>query len=314
MRRYATGLMLVLASVTCDRASAQTAQANRPGESPRAVLDDYLVGEMKNVQLLVHPPVREEIAVNCDCAWEGNGCGYYTVLHDKQEGVYRMYYHAWQIPTGIEPGGPLTIAYCESKDGIQWKRPNLGLCEFQGSKDNNIVLDKMGDGTGCHDFSPFIDTNPKRQAGRHVQSHRAASRPTRASGPINRPTGSTGRRWPDAPVFTQGVFDSQNISFWSSERAEVRPVLPGVLRTASRHASGQPRGVGRFPPLDRRRDARFSATAKARIRWPSSTSTRSSPMNGLRTSLIGFPGPLRRPWADRLDLAAAGTGICAKSG
>jgi hypothetical protein len=49
-----------------------------------------------------------------------------------QEAIYRMYYHAWQIPTGIGPGGPLTIGYFESSDGITWKRPKLGLCEFNG--------------------------------------------------------------------------------------------------------------------------------------------------------------------------------------
>jgi len=32
------------------------------------------------------------------------------------------------------------ICYAESGDGIHWKKPNLGLHEFRGSKDNNIAL------------------------------------------------------------------------------------------------------------------------------------------------------------------------------
>ena len=30
--------------------------------------------------------------------------------------------------------------YAESKDGIHWKKPELGLVEFNGSKANNIVM------------------------------------------------------------------------------------------------------------------------------------------------------------------------------
>ena len=89
---------------------AQSNQVMDLGNRRELFVDDHLVAEMKNVQLTVHRPTREEIAVNCDKPWEGNGCGYFTVLQDRREGVYRMYYHAWQIPTGIEPGGPLTIA------------------------------------------------------------------------------------------------------------------------------------------------------------------------------------------------------------
>jgi hypothetical protein len=34
-----------------------------------------------------------------------------------------------------------TINYAESDDGFHWRNPSLGLYEWQGSKDNNIVLD-----------------------------------------------------------------------------------------------------------------------------------------------------------------------------
>ena len=46
--------------------------------------------------------------------------------------------------------------YAESRDGIHWTKPELGLFEFNGSKQNNIVWD----GPGTHNFTPFLDTNP----------------------------------------------------------------------------------------------------------------------------------------------------------
>jgi hypothetical protein len=33
------------------------------------------------------------------------------------------------------------VSYAESDDGFHWRKPSLGLFEWQGSKDNNIVLD-----------------------------------------------------------------------------------------------------------------------------------------------------------------------------
>ena len=32
------------------------------------------------------------------------------------------------------------LCYARSNDGISWEKPNLGLAEFEGSKDNNIVV------------------------------------------------------------------------------------------------------------------------------------------------------------------------------
>lgn len=179
-------------------------------------IDDYLISEMKNVQILVHQPDPQEIAVQCDAPWEGNGCGYYTVLHDKRESVYRMYYHAWQIPTGIEPGGPLSIAYFESKDGINWVRPTLGLCEFKGSKENNIILNKMGDGSGCHDFSPFIDENPEAAPEARYKATGAGEETSKGIWVYQSPDGIHWMPMAGAPVFSKGAFDSQNVSFWSS--------------------------------------------------------------------------------------------------
>ncbi len=194
---------------------AQSNEVIDLGNRRELFIDTHLVDEMKNVQLMVHQPTREEIAVECDQPWEGNGCGYFTVLHDQQEGVYRMYYHAWQIPTGIEPGGPLTIGYFESKDGIHWDRPSLGLCEFNGSKDNNIILDKLGDGGRCHDFSPFIDANPATKPEARYKAVGAGFENRKGIWVYQSPDGVHWTPMAPGPVFEDGAFDTQNIAFWS---------------------------------------------------------------------------------------------------
>ena len=65
--------------------------------------------------------------------WEKHSLSSKMVLLD--EGRYRMWYAA------VAPGDPLqrSICYAESDDGFNWERPELGLCEFQGSTANNII-------------------------------------------------------------------------------------------------------------------------------------------------------------------------------
>ena len=87
------GLLIVVIlflDLTSRKAYGQTNEVINLGTQRELFIDDHLISEMKNVQLLVHSPVREDIAVTCDAPWEGNGCGYYTVLHDKQESKYRL--------------------------------------------------------------------------------------------------------------------------------------------------------------------------------------------------------------------------------
>ena len=63
-----------------------------------------------------------------------------------------------QLATGVE-----SLCYAESEDGIHWHKPDLGLCEFQGSKANNIVFSSaMADGFSVNIRGPavFKDENP----------------------------------------------------------------------------------------------------------------------------------------------------------
>ena len=96
-------------------------------------------------RLELHHPEAREIALEHDAAWEGSGSGYHSVFRDGD--LYRMYYKAWDITlphqadTEKSPQAhPLFCAYAESDDGIHWRKPSLGLHEFNGSKANNIVM------------------------------------------------------------------------------------------------------------------------------------------------------------------------------
>ena len=108
---------------------------------------------MDGAQLVLHRPQSREVAMTFDQPWETKAYLYLTVLQDDD--VYRIYYGA--VPDGPGPRDQRQVTcYAESKDGIHWMRPELGLVELQGSKGNNII----GHGVSHHCFTPFKDANP----------------------------------------------------------------------------------------------------------------------------------------------------------
>ena len=104
--------------------------------------------------------------------------------------------------------------YFESRDGIHWEAPNLGLVEIDGSKENNVILREV---YLSHNFSPMLDTRPGVPKGERFK----ALAGTYETGLIAF-VSADGIRWRklrDEPVIRvtdEYVFDSQNVSFWSA--------------------------------------------------------------------------------------------------
>ena len=66
---------------------------------------------------------------------------FHAVRRDESTGLFRMWYAGhvvYNMPSGVRVRFP--ALYAESEDGITWKRPELGLHEFDGSKANNIII------------------------------------------------------------------------------------------------------------------------------------------------------------------------------
>lgn len=73
-----------------------------------------------------------------DKPWEGNAVCLHGSVHVREDGLFQMWYQTFLRYADQQI---LKICYAESQNGIHWSKPNLGLIEFAGSKENNIVLD-----------------------------------------------------------------------------------------------------------------------------------------------------------------------------
>ena len=75
-----------------------------------------------------------------DRPWEGHCVIVFGSVIEKPEGGgYQMWYQTFKRRAGKSP--ETYYCYAESEDGVSWEKPPLGICEYKGSKDNNIFAD-----------------------------------------------------------------------------------------------------------------------------------------------------------------------------
>ncbi|MEZ4700186.1 MAG: hypothetical protein R2834_07655 [Rhodothermales bacterium] len=165
-------------------------------------VDRYLIDTLDGASLMLHPPTPAPPSR----APLSNG-HYATVIKDGD--IYRLYNRGGI--SDFDGDEREYTAYFVSTNGIDWVAPRLGLFELNGSRDNNAILANAP--PFSHNFSPFLDTRP----GVPPAERYKALAGTRESG-LHAFYSADGVHWVrqgDSPVFTDGIFDSQNVSFWS---------------------------------------------------------------------------------------------------
>lgn len=182
------------------------------GNRRELFVDDFLIEKLTNAERRLHRPAAREVAIVHDAPWEGNISYYHTVFKDGDR--YRMYYrggHSGVRKSHPEANKHQVVCYAESNNGIDWVKPKLGLVEFAGSKENNIIWQ----GIGQHNFVPFKDPNPdcKPEAKYKAIGH--------GKGGLYVFRSADAIHWElieDKPVITKGAFDSQNLAFFDTVR------------------------------------------------------------------------------------------------
>jgi len=185
-------------------------------------VDGFLVERMDNVRLVPARPRAEEIVFRFDRPWEESN-GMVTVLKDGD--LYRMYYRGGAPVEGTK-SLELTC-YAESRDGIHWVRPELGLHEFKGSKLNNIIIPPGDPRRIGINFTPMLDDRPgvpaderfKAIAGVMQDEDVLSNVPARIrnAGGLYRFASGDGIRWrllSEEPLFRGYALDSQNVVTW----------------------------------------------------------------------------------------------------
>ena len=146
--------MLIVAQAVRGQLIAQHARAEQKtpiaiGSGKQLLFDRKFIADSQNIAVVMNRPVKAGKVLSPDQPWEAfRLTTYFTVVQDGA--ICRMYYSCfskdqWHTPNSWQEHAYL--CYAESKDGIHWEKPDLGIVEFDGSKKNNIILPSVVDGT-----------------------------------------------------------------------------------------------------------------------------------------------------------------------
>jgi hypothetical protein len=109
------------------------------GSQRQLLFDDAMVESMRDLRRTYHQVTKhaQNPILVPEKPWETQARSILplTVLRDSQSGTLRVWYSAW----GKQVDKPTFMCVADSRDGLHWQRPSLGIFEFDGSKDNNIL-------------------------------------------------------------------------------------------------------------------------------------------------------------------------------
>jgi hypothetical protein len=170
------------------------------GSRKQLLIDRRLLASSKNIALRMNPPAKMGPVLLPDKPWESLGIGFcVSVLEDG--GQYKMWYLAENKTSSLR----YCYCYARSQDGVTWEKPNLGLIEYQGSKQNNIAL------TGVVETTVFLDPVAPAEARFKTVS---------------------AMHWPDPKEAGLYVHTSPDGIHWKMSDTRVLPLLPDTANQA----------------------------------------------------------------------------------
>lgn len=185
------------------------------GSRRELFVDRYLIERLTDARLQLHEPRDEGPVLRLDQPWEGPLGGYTTIIKDGEK--FLAYYRGIS-KLGLDGSEHERTCLAESRDGRIWTKPMLGLFEFNGSTENNIVLANAAPVT--HNFCPLLDTKPGVAAAVRFKAVGGTGKGLFAL------VSADGLHWQklrnepilssrDMPFKHIHLFDSQNLVFWS---------------------------------------------------------------------------------------------------
>lgn len=223
------------------------------GSRRECFFDDFLLDSKTTASFMLHHPKKCEAIMTHDAPWEGDNCIAHNFFFDKHyhgfdgshpNGVYRMYYvglrsdYPYSVYAGDDYNGSFVICYAESDDGLNWIKPSLGLFQWKGNYDNNIVVGPELH-PECCSFTVFYDENPDCPEDERYKAITSWDDPKGPNGEIGEfrlftflsPDGIHFRK--GDMITNKGFFDSLNIVMWDKSAEKYRCFARGV------HVKGQ---------------------------------------------------------------------------
>ena len=244
------------------------------GSRRELFIDNYLIGDLRGsatrhlFEMTPATTKSSDVAMTCDADWEGPWCRYAKFIQDKDAiKVWYMGHHTYDYRNKDGEKVPGRLCYAFSEDGLSFKKPNLGIYEWNGKKSNNVLFDDQTfrgvnkNWITMHNFSPFIDTNPEVSQDEKYKGVSGYGEGLGGNTGLYAFKSSDGINWKIASegpiVSNKHRLDSTNQGFWDAER-ERYAVYFRHLRNSD--------GEEGYPVKNWRRDIRV-VFSKDFIKW-----------------------------------------------
>jgi len=187
------------------------------------LLDGRLIEKTENAELVVETVQKYpgNPLFHKDKPWEKRFDNFYgNIIYDDEDSLYKCWYSPFIIDFSAKGmtleqrekkykaplGREMAICYATSKDGILWEKPDLGLVDYEGSKNNNIIW------RGPHGAGIFKDSREVDQKARYKIIYHSTT-----SGGLWYSFSLDGIHW-QKPGKCEGVNvagDTHNNAFWA---------------------------------------------------------------------------------------------------
>ncbi|MDG1894359.1 MAG: hypothetical protein P8J37_05585 [Fuerstiella sp.] len=227
-KKHTTAIVTMLSVIAGVHLHAQ--EPINVGSDKQLFLDDLFFATSKDVTLKIQPPRKTgEVILRREHRWESATLNWFNVVQDEGRidaiAKYRMWYEAYDVD-GWPTADDTSFCYAESRNGIQWTKPELGLFTYNGNKRNNILFRQIGsqhhgNRSRVHGTGVFIDANGPsdrryKAVGQGIFGGREKP-PHRIAGMYS----ADGLKWSRLSQPICDVFaDSQYSGFWDSSRGK----------------------------------------------------------------------------------------------
>ncbi len=181
------------------------------GKKRELFWDDYLVDTEKTTAFRrVNRPILRDCVFTFDCARENRTISYPEIV--KTDEGYRLYY----VAPCVFDGHGMDLSVIESKDGLNWYRPKLDVCDRPGYPIGNVIMNVPDNMFVFYDPNPACPTEEKYKA---IGSY---AREDKQGGELRCHISPDGYHFKYSHVITtDGHFDTLNTIVWRDGRYSI---------------------------------------------------------------------------------------------
>jgi hypothetical protein len=106
-------------------------------------LDNQMIEMTPGVSRRLHPAVKHLLnpIIRPDRWWEGNQMFPNATMYDEEEKLFKMWMRCGSdSKSAYVSGHAAYVTYLTSTDGVHWEKPELGVMDFAGRRDHNVVF------------------------------------------------------------------------------------------------------------------------------------------------------------------------------